>query len=107
MVVASDAADKAEICRAFATRRALPPAVCVAVSVLHRAVARLVVVVLRSLAAPGISEAAEDFHLGQKEQGVLRGIDGGTLVTCGAELFDLDDSVLQVRCQLAQQGCHG
>ena len=68
------AADNAETRGVAAIRRALPPVVRAAVVFLHLAVARLVVVVLRALAALGIDDAAENLVLAQQEQLVRRGV---------------------------------
>ena len=74
------AVDQAAIRGGAGTRRALPPVGCRAVLLLDLAVACLVVVILRALAALGISDAAENLDLAQQKQFVRRGVDGAALV---------------------------
>ena len=104
VVGVAGAVDNAEKRGVAAKRRALPPVARAAAVVLNLAVARLVVVVLRALAALGIAYAAENLDLAQQEQFVRRGVNGGALAARRCHLIHLPDAVLYLRRHQRQNG---
>lgn len=85
-------------------RRTLPPVERVAGQILHLAVSRLVVGVLRALSGEGVGGAAEDFNFRQQEQLVVGGLDAAALVARAALFLHLADASLNFRWHQGQDG---